>query len=252
MVRKDDIGGGSWDPGTVLEFAPVPKDAVPTTFDEVLGYASWTSLGHWALKVLDLADGSFDLVDKCETWIVGDWQDVAIAAAAMGELSAYCTKMADAVDFYSSQLDSHWDGMAAQVAQLNFATQTYAFREAAEKLEYAQRGYEDVANGIYGTAQDVGSLAEFLIDCLIAAGVSAAAGAGTWWTGIGPVIGGLATGAAIYEIVQSIQKITTMLEGATQFVDALTDVVYGFLGAAGDFRKVVTIPSPYDNDVVPA
>ena len=249
MVREAE-GGGGWNPGSWLH-EPVPKDPVPSTFDGVLNMADWLSLGHWALVVLDKADGDFDFQEKVQTWIAGDWEHVAVSAAAMRNLKGVCESMADAVDGYSSALDQHWDGTAWSDAQLSMIGHVVAIRKAADMLEIAADGYDDVANGLYGVAKDVGQLIQTLIDLLIAAGVSAAATAASSWTLIGAAIGTAATFYGITEIVSTIRTIVRVIEGAVTFVDVFVDTVSAALGSAGDWH-VVDIPDAFDNRVAPA
>lgn len=248
MVNKADDGGGTWNPsGWLME--PVPAEPVPSTFDEVLNMASWLSLGHWALVALDKADGSFNFQAKVEEWIVGDWEHVAIAAAAMRNLQKYCNEMADAVDSQARVLDGHWDGMAAQAAQLTLIAQTASFRKAADMLEIAAKGYDDVANGLYGVARDVGNLIEALVGLLISTGISLAATAAGSVTLVIGALGAAATYYNITQIVSTIQKIVAVIEGAITLVDTFSDVVLAAFGSAGDWHRV-EIPSGYDNNVV--
>ena len=174
-------GGGAYNPAGWL-YEPTPGDPVPTTFDGVIGVADWLSLGHWALVVLDKVDGDFDLVEKVQTWVAGDWEHVAVSAEAIRHLKLFTTDMADAVDAYSGLLDDVWDGNAAQAADLTFISITTSMRKAADMLDIAAKGYDDVAQGLYGVAKDVGNLVQTLIDLLIAAGISAAATAAGSWT----------------------------------------------------------------------
>lgn len=241
--------GGAYNPGSWL-YEPVPKEAVPSTFDGVLGIADWLSLGHWALVVLDKADGGFDLQEKVQTWIAGDWEHVAKSAAAMRNLKGFCDSMSGAIDAYSTMLDQFWDGKAAQDAMLTLAGISAAVEDAAGKLEIAAKGYDDVANGLYGVAKDVGNLVQTLIDLLIAAGISAAATAAGSFTLIGAAIGTAATYYGITQIVKTIQLIITTIEGAMTFVDVFVDTVSATLGSAGDWH-VVDIPDAFDNNVAP-
>ena len=176
--------------------------------------ADWLSLGHWALVALDKADGDFDFQEKVQTWIAGDWEHVAVSAAAMRNLKGYCESMADAINGYSGFLDQHWDGEAWQAAQLTMISHSAAIDKAAGMLEIAADSYDDVANGLYGVAKDVGMLIQTLIDLLIAAGISAAATVAGSWTLIGAAIGTAATYYGITEIVKTIKKIIALIEGA--------------------------------------
>jgi hypothetical protein len=153
------------------------------------------------------------------------------------------------VDFHAVLLDQFWDGTAAQAAQVSFVSQTVAFRLAADRLEIAAKGYDDVASGLYGVAKDVGNLIEALIGLLISTGISLAATAAGSVTLVIGALGAAATYYNITQIVSSIQKIVALIEGAMTLVDTFTDVVLGALGSAGDWHPV-TIPGPYDNNVV--
>ncbi len=241
-------GGAGYNPAGWL-YEPTPGDPVPTTFDGVIGVADWLSLGHWALVVLDKVDGDFDLVEKVQTWVAGDWEHVAVSAEAIRHLKLFTTDMADAVDAYSGLLDDVWDGNAAQAADLTFISITTSMRKAADMLDIAAKGYDDVAQGLYGVAKDVGNLVQTLIDLLIAAGISAAATAAGSWTLIGAAIGTAATYYGITKIVSTIQKIIAVLESAVTFVDTFTDVVLGALGSAGDWHSI-DIPDAFHNNLV--
>ena len=241
-------GGGVADPtGWLME--PVPKNPVPTTFDAALNMASWLSLGHWALVALDKADGSFDLQQQVQEWLVGDWEHVAVAAAAMRNLKGYVESVERGVTVYADAADRVWDGRAAEEAADYFLDVAASLQDAANKLEIAAKGYDDVADGVYGVAKDVGTLVETLIDLLIAAGVSAAATVAGSWTLIGAAIGTAATFYGITRIVETIQLIITTIKGAMTFVDVFSDVVLGLLGSAGDWHEV-TVPASFDNRVV--
>ncbi len=247
MVQKAPEGGGAVDPSGWL-MTPVPTQPIPTVLDEALNIADWLSLGHWALVVLDKVDGDFDLVEKVETYIAGDWQHVAISAAALRNLEKFCADMAFGIDAYGGMLDEVWDGTASQVAQVTFAGHGAALTQAVGMLEIAAKGLDDVAAGVWGCAQDVGNAVESLVDWLIAAGISAAATASLSWTLIGGAIGTAATLYGATEIVQTIARIISLLEKVITFVDGFIDVVSGFLGSAGDWH-LVDIPDAFDNNV---
>lgn len=247
MVNKATDGGGAVDPAGWL-MTPVPAQPIPSTFDGVLNIADWLSLGHWALVVLDKVDGSFDLVEKVQTYIAGDWEHVAISAAALRNLKRFTADMSFGIQAYGGLLDGVWDGTASQVAQATFVGHTAALDKAVGMLEIAANGLDDVANGVYGCAQDVGNLVTTLLDLLIAAGISAAATASLSWTLIGGAIGAAATFYGITEIVQAIAKIIAVLESVITFVDTFVDVVSGVLGAAGDWH-LVDVPDAFDNNV---
>jgi hypothetical protein len=250
MAVRNDEGGGGWNPGSWL-YEPIPKEPIPSTFDAALNMADWLSLGHWALVALDKADGDFDFQEKVQTWIAGDWEHVAVSAAAMRNLKGYCESMADAINGYSGFLDQHWDGEAWQAAQLTMISHSAAIDKAAGMLEIAADAYDDVANGLYGVAKDVGMLIQTLIDLLIAAGISAAATVAGSWTLIGAAIGTAATYYGITEIVKTIQKIIALIEGAMTIVDVLVDGVSALLGSAGDWH-LVDIPDAFENNNAPA
>ncbi|MBT9256552.1 hypothetical protein KMZ32_14075 [Phycicoccus sp. MAQZ13P-2] len=243
-------GGGGYNPASWL-YEPVPAEAIPSTFDAALGMADWLSLGHWALVVLDKADGGFDLQEKAQTWLAGDWQRVATSAAAMRNLKGFCESMSGAVDSASAVLDQHWDGNAWRDAQATMVSHSVALEKAAGMLEIAAKGYDDVANGLYGVAKDVGNVVQTLIDLLIAAGISAAATAGGSWTLVGGAIGAAATYWGITEIISNIQKIIGLIEGAMTIVDVLVDTVSATMGSAGDWH-LVDIPDAFDNNVAPS
>ncbi len=229
---------------------PVPVEPVPSTFDTVLGIADWISLGHWALVVLDMADGGFDLQEKVQTYIVGDWEHVAVSAAALRNLQKFCTSMSDAVGGYSGFLDQHWDGVAWDAAQLTMTGHAAALQKAADMLEIAAKGYDDVAQGIYGVAKAVGDLVQTAIDWLIATGISAAASVGGSWTLVGGAIATAATYYGVTQVVETIQKIIVALEGAITLVDLFADSVMALLGSAGDWH-VVDIPDAFENNNAP-
>jgi hypothetical protein len=250
MVNASEGGGGGWNPGSWL-YEPIPKEPIPSTFDAALNMADWLSLGHWALVALDKADGDFDFQEKVQTWIAGDWEHVAVSAAAMRNLKGYCESMANAIDGYSGFLDQHWDGEAWQAAQLTMVSHSIAIAKAADMLEIAADSYDDVANGLYGVAKDVGTLIQTLIDLLHAAGSSAAATVAGSWTLIGAAIGTAATYYGITEIVKTIQKIIALIEGAMTIVDVLVDGVSALLGSAGDWH-LVDIPDAFENNNAPA
>jgi hypothetical protein len=248
MAVRTDGGGGGYNPGGWL-YTPIPEEPVPSTLDEALNMADWLSLGHWALVALDKADGDFDFEEKVQTWLAGDWEHVAVSAAAMRNLQRFCESMSDAIDSYSGSLDQHWDGTAWKAAELTLLSHSLAIQKAADMLEIAAKGYDDVAQGLYGVAKDVGDLIQLLIDLLIAAGISAAATVAGSWTLIGAAIGTAATYYGITKIVETIQKIITAIEGAMTIVDVFTDSVMALLGSAGDWH-VVDIPDAFENNVV--
>ncbi|MGG5259966.1 hypothetical protein [Phycicoccus avicenniae] len=248
MTRADD-GGGVHNPASWL-YTPVPGDPVPSTFDGVLGIADWLSLGHWALVVLDKADGSFDLQEKAQTWIAGDWEHVAIAAAALRNLKGYCESMSGAIDAYSTTLDQHWDGVAWAEAQSTMIRHSLALQKAATMLEIASKGYDDVAQGIYGIAKSVGDMVQTLIDWLIKTGISAAAASAGSLTLIGGALGAAGTFYGITQVVKTIHSITKAIERTLTVVDAIMDGFHGLLGSAGDWH-LVDIPAAFENNNAP-
>lgn len=115
--------------------APAAEQMIPETFDKILSFPDYFSLGHWVLVGCDALFG----VNPAE-WIAkemaGDWEAVARAGSALKNLGKFNDSFAGAVDGGSDAMFTGWQGNAAGAAQAYFDQLPTALRAQISALNH--------------------------------------------------------------------------------------------------------------------
>ncbi|MEO5609179.1 MAG: hypothetical protein ABIQ61_05705 [Ornithinibacter sp.] len=231
------------DPAAELT-APVATPAIPASFDTLLHVGDLISLGHWALKAIDLMGGP-NLAEEVGEWFAGDWSEVSESADALRNLGDFCVVAAEEVRGDAEVCMEHWSGNAAADASTYFFALADRLQEQRGNFTELASQYDGVAFGVKELANAVGSMVESLIDWAIAAGVSLLAAAANSWNPFG---WGAAAGAG-FSIYKGTQVVTEILEVRAKVwtaCEALMGLATLPLAGIASF-SAVELPGAYDH-----
>ncbi|GAA3068780.1 hypothetical protein GCM10020000_61520 [Streptomyces olivoverticillatus] len=138
----------------------------------------------WAAKAVRLVF-ECDPMETAEKWFAGDWEAYARCAEVWGNLGKFCADLAANIDAGNRELDTTWDGRAADAAYAYFQAMQGNLRDIQHSLEEMRREYLVASHGIWSTAEAVGQVLGEIGDCAATVAVSWAVGACASWTGMG-------------------------------------------------------------------
>lgn len=182
----------------------------------------------WAAKAVRLVF-ECDPMETAEKWFAGDWEAYARCAEVWGNLGKFCADLAANIDAGNRELDTTWDGRAADAAYAYFQAMQGNLRDIQHSLEEMRREYLVASHGIWSTAEAVGQVLGEIGDCAATVAVSWAVGACASWTGMGAAAG-YAVGAA------ELMRMAELWGEATALVNALQlkiDAAYGQVANLG-------------------
>lgn len=207
---------------------PVASDPVPDLVENILGASQYISPTYWINEAMKIV---------CDTdpmaWIAaqfaGDWEAVQRAGIALAELSRFNEDHARILDQDVSGLSVFWRGEAAEAAADYFTDYASAVRGQSHDLAHIGEQIQQVAIGMYETANAVKSLWSELFDMLIVLGVTLAATAFTAPTGVGGLVGGSLAVAEIAAAATLWKKIVEVTGYAWTGAQAAIGVITGML-----------------------
>jgi hypothetical protein len=210
---------------------PVAVAPVPDLVNNILGMKQYISISYWGGKLMDLIWG-FNPWDWVAEQFAGDWEAVARASDALGNLADFNQRYSETIAGGTAMLiPANWDGIAAGRAETYFTGLSQALSDQIDALQSTAGQFRTLAAGIEELAQAVQSICQDIADALIILGITAAATMGTSWTGFGAVIGGSATAAQIANIVRLWYLVLDAHDAAWAAVQAFTGICAGYLGA---------------------
>jgi hypothetical protein len=207
---------------------PTAQQIIPETFDKILSFPDYFSVGHWILVGCEQLFG----VNPAE-WIAkeitGDWEAVAKAGSALKNLGTFNEAFAGAVDTNSDAMFKGWTGNAASAASGYFDKLPEALRAQISALNDVGHQFEQAAYGVWGVAKTLVSLMELLLDLLIAWAIEAAATAAASWTVIGGIIGGSAMVLTAMKAIKVWGEICKAHGLAWTICTGVTGIIAGYL-----------------------
>ena len=100
-------------------------------------------------------------------------------------------------------------------------------------LEDAGGQYIAIADGMYSYGFSISGMLQTIVDLLIVAAASAAAGVTFSWTGVGALLGGGAAATALVAAAATVYAVIEALGSATTEASVAITVILGLVGASG-------------------
>lgn len=226
--------------------APTSEQMIPETFDKILSFPDYFSLGHWVYVGCETLFG----VNPAE-WvakeIAGDWEAVARAGSALKNLGKFNESFAGAVAGGTEAMFKGWEGNAASAAHAYFDQLPTALRAQVSALNNTGHQFEQAAFGVWGVAKTLVSLLELLLDLVIAWAIEAAATAAASWTVVGAIAGGAAMVATAAKAISVWGDICKAHGMAWTICTGVTGTIAGYLSLLHDMKDHPLPKGAYDH-----
>lgn len=229
-----------------------PSDAeiIPDLAELVIsGMGTILSPSGWIRTVVDWVF-DWDPLSEVTKTFAGDWNAVAQASRAYENIAEFAAEVGTEVEVATRRAQADWEGQAADAAaQYMNDSLAPALSELASSLNGVGGDYRAVAVGMHRTSELAISAFTAVTDWIIYTAAIAAAAAASSWTGVGAVIGGGATAAAVAKTLTAVSQASNALSGGQAVIDTFAGVVPGYLGAIHGFSDV-DLPAGYDHGLV--
>jgi hypothetical protein len=202
------------DPTDFLKEPGEPDDSVSNGFLNPTDLFNYLSPSAWINDAIANLTG-FDVLGYFTDWVSGDWAALWKFGEAMGALAPFMQQVGMNIQQGAIQQDQRWDGNASDAAYRYFSNLAAASSGQQTALDDAQEGYHKAAQGAWELSQQLGNIIQALADKAILAGISAAAGTALAETGIGAVAGYAAAALLVKQMLDLINKASTIINTAT-------------------------------------
>ncbi|MFJ1993302.1 hypothetical protein [Streptomyces asiaticus] len=205
---------------------------------------------YWVNEILSMALG-FNPKEKAQEYFAGDWEEYSKCSEAWGNLAKLCSEVSKNIDSGNKFLDKTWDGNAADAAYAYFKNIAEKCDELHSELNALKDEYFVIAEGVWSTAEVVGTILSQIGDLAATAAISAAAGTLLSFTGWGAAVGYGLAATQILQIIEEWGKLTKTVNDF-QLVFHLGMATLGTIGGgiATKFAEFPLPKNPYDNPVV--
>jgi uncharacterized protein YukE len=224
------------DPRQVTDRLTPPPE--PDNPPNALGFMDYLSPTSWAMKGFDIILG-FDPIGWVQERFSGDWEAVATMAPVLNNTSAALHDLALNVQSGATTLHPLWQGNAGEAAYDYFTDLATGITALQDPLQQMATEYKAMADAVWSAGEAIGGLIKGMVDSAIIAGIAAAAGTATSWTGAGAIVG---YGVAAVEIV----NVLNLWGKATELYQFASAAVLGFrskLGSALSDLDTITLPA---------
>ncbi|WP_418153855.1 hypothetical protein [Actinoalloteichus caeruleus] len=225
-------------PAEVLT-TPEAEEVMPTWSEQVLGFTDWFSITHYirmGCKELLGIDPVTELGEK----IVGNWEEVGKAEAALNNLaefhSAYADQLADLVPGLA------WEGNAASAADDYFGRVAEALREQQTAIAEAAEAFGEFKRAIYFQLKALENIISALVDLVIELIFEALGGAAGLFTA--GTTTAVAIAAAVYTISKALAKWAQAIEAIGLMITAVYALVGTVQGLTASLNLEETVPLP--------
>jgi hypothetical protein len=221
-----------------------PDDSMTNGFANPLDFFNYISPSAWVNGIIEKVSG-VDIFGYATDTLTGEWDALYKFGDALGSLAQFMQQVGIDVQAGINQLDSSWDGNAADAAVNYFTTLAAATSRQQMALYHAVKGYHDAARGAWQLSNQLGNILQAIADKAIIVGVSAAVGTATAETGVGAVVGyGVATWQVI-ELLELINKASVIINTAGTVIMAAFGGGMTVAGQGGDLSAVPLPAAPY-------
>lgn len=214
------------EPTDFLREPAEPDDSVSNGFVNPLDLFNYVSPSAWINSAIEGLTG-IDVFGYFTDWVSGDWAAMWKFGDAMANLAECMQQIGINIQQGMLQLDDRWDGNASDAAFQYFSGLGAATSGQQIALRDSQEAYHKAANGAWQLSNQLGNILQALADKAILAGVTAAAGTALAETGIGAVVGYAATALIVVDMLNLINKASTIINTAGT-------VILGFFGTGMD------------------
>lgn len=225
------------EPTDFLREPAEPDDSVSNGFANPLDLFNYASPSAWINSTIEGLTG-FDVFGYFTDWVSGDWAAMWKFGDAMANLAECMQQIGINIQQGMLQLDDRWDGNASDAAFQYFSNLAATTSGQQTALRDSQEAYHKAANGAWQLSNQLGNILQALADKAILAGVTAAAGTALAETGIGAVIGYAATALIVVDMLNLINKASTIINTAGTVILGLfgTGMDLGYKG--GDLSAI--------------
>jgi hypothetical protein len=218
--------------------------------DTVSQISDWLSPSVWVLETIELAT-RVDPLEEALSWFGGDWKSYAKCGEAWANTGALARDIARNLKAGSAELDTSWNGNAADAAYVYFDELAKTTAALESDLKDLSTCYAEAAMAVSTGLDLVKGLLTELADQSIIADAELAAGSLFAETGVGAIMGYGAAALEIAEMARTWGRMTEAYEAAEDSVRtavAGAGLVCGRIGVA-----LQSLPEPgasYDNPAV--
>ncbi len=192
----------------------------PDNPSNALGFMDYLSPTSWAMKGFDIILG-FDPVGWLQERFAGNWEAVATMESVLTNTGLALRDLALNVQSGATTLHPSWQGNAGDAAHSYFTKLASGVAALQRSLDQIAAEYRAMADAVWSAGEAIGGLIKGMCDAAIIAGVSAAAGTATSWTGAGAAVG---YGVAALEV----GNVLRMWSKATELYQYASFAVLGF------------------------
>jgi uncharacterized protein YukE len=221
--------------GVTDRLTPPPEPENPSN---ALGFMDYLSPTSWAMKGFDIVLG-FDPISWVQERFSGDWEAVATMAPVLTNTGAALHDLALNVQSGATTLHPLWQGNAGDAAHDYFTDLATGIAALQTPLDQMATEYHAMADAVWSSGEAIGGLIKGMIDAAIIAGIAAAGGTATSWTGVGAAVG---YGVAAVEVA----NILRMWGQATELYQFASAAVLAFrskLGSALNDLDTIKLPA---------
>lgn len=205
---------------------------------------------YWVNEILSIALG-FNPKEKAQEYFAGDWEEYSKCSEAWGNLAQLCSGVSKNITSGNKLLDKTWVGNAADAAYVYFKDVADKCNELHSELDALKNEYFVIAEGVWSTAELVGTGISTIGDLAATAAISAAAGSLLSWTGWGMAVGYGVAATQILQIIEKWGEITkTINDFQLIFHTGMATLGMTAGGIATKFADFPLPKDPYNNPVV--
>ncbi|MEV0898466.1 hypothetical protein [Actinoplanes sp. NPDC049802] len=201
-----------------------------------LAWMDYISPTAWMMKGFDIILG-FDPVQEVQNKIFGDWEVFAQMQPVLTNASAAVHDLAYNIQAGATELHGgRWNGNAGEAAYRYFTDLATSVDRMRAPLAKMGEEYRIMADAVWEAGDAIGGLIKGICDAALIAGVAAAAGTATAWTGGGAVVGygvAAAEAAGMLAMWAQVTKYLAYADSAVKGFRALLDSTLSDLDEVG-------------------
>lgn len=221
-----------------------PDESITNGFVNPLDLFNYISPSAWVNDVIEKVSG-IDIFGYATDAFTGEWAALYKFGDALNSLAQFMQEAGIEVQAGVNEVDKTWDGNAADAAFNYFTGVATATSGQQLALYEAAKGYHQAAKGAWQLSGQLGNLLQAIADKAIIMGISAAIGTATAETGVGAVAGYGVAGWQAIELLELINKASTIINTAGTVILAAFGGGMTMAGQGGDLSAVPLPAAPY-------
>ncbi|WP_199423368.1 hypothetical protein [Actinotalea solisilvae] len=244
-----DGGGGGPTPPSALLLPPQASEPMPDIAMQILGWQDKISLAYGINAAINAICG-YNFFEEFAENFTGNWEGFSEAGDALRHTGSYLRAYAVSLESGLISLEAGWHGNAADSASAYIGDLADRLRELQTALDGLGDDFQKTATGVYLAGEAMVSLIQELCDLLIILALEATATASASWTGVGALIGGIASGYTAWEARQVWLEVLTWHGRAVAASEAFAGLAAGNLALLHGL-DAKPLPAGYDSPVTP-